>query len=201
MGNRKVFLKLGKRLNNVVRIFAVILITLALGCTNKSQHAGAETASISSSIDSASVERFITEAELNHDTTIIYKRYSDYGLVEDFNGDGYPESVSLVANSKTNEIGVRILDGANPKLVNIYGAGNQFEGGKNLRWIKSLETVPSGFYVAPTLFDSNSGDILGLDSAKGFILKSPAFQLSPAEFHGSKIVYWNGSSYSWIHQE
>ena len=196
MGSRKVFLKLGKRLNNVLRLFLSFAIALILGCSQdeeKRTQGNSEANLLSDTI--------VPRSEVNHDTTVIYKRYSDYGLVEDFNGDQYPESVSLVANSKTNEIGVRIVDGKNSDLVWIFGAGNEFDGTRNLRWIKMMESIPSGFYISPTLFDSISGDIIGLDSAQGFVLQNLAFQVAPEESHVSKVFYWDGTGYSCIHRE
>ena len=196
MGSRKVFLKLGKRLNNVLRLFLSFAIALILGCSQdeeKRTQGNSEANLLSDTI--------VPRSEVNHDTTVIYKRYSDYGLVEDFNGDQYPESVSLVANSKTNEIGVRIVDGKNSDLVWVFGAGNEFDGTRNLRWIEMMESIPIGFYIAPTLFDSISGDMIGLDSAQGFVLQNLAFQVASEESHVSKVFYWDGTGYSCIHRE
>ena len=178
-------------------IFAVLFM---MGCarisTEQQSKDAVEIVETSKSIITSS-----DSARTKIDTSIDYTRYSDYGLVEDLNGDNYPELVTLVANSKTNEIGLCIVDGKDKGNVTMFGAGNEINGMKNLRWIKSMEAIPKGFFIAPTRFDSVTGDILGVDSAHGLVLKNIAVQVAPKESHSSAIVHWNGTDYSWMHQE
>ncbi len=135
------------------------------------------------------------------DSTVKYVRYSDNGLVEDFNGDGHPDLVTLVANSKTNEIGVRIVDGSNSEDFKVFGAGIEVQGMTNLRWIESLETIRAGQVIQPTLVNLATGDILGPDTANSIVLRTMAFRLIPKEGHSSGVIYWNETDYYWMHQE
>ncbi|MCF8276704.1 MAG: hypothetical protein K9J17_08220 [Flavobacteriales bacterium] len=176
---------------------ALFMVVIAVGCHSSNEEkepALNETTGIS---DAKADEG----AAIDYDTTVNYTRYSEYGLVEDFNGDGYSELVSLVANSSTNEIGVRIIDGKNAEQLSIFGAGREVNGIANLRWIGSMEFIPEGFYIAPTIIDAQTGDILGSDSINGFYLKTKAIHLLPKHGHSSGIIYWSGSGYAWMHQE
>ncbi len=178
--------------------FSLICIPIIffISCSEHGQRDGPEISG-SDSMEITSSEKRVAA----YDTTVNYIRYSEAGLVEDLNGDGFQELVSLVANSKNNQIGVRIVDGKNSGKFHVFGAGNEVDGMTNLLWIGSMNIIPKGFYVAPTLIDSDTGDMLGLDSVKGFLLQTNAIHLLPKKGLSSAIIYWNEHDYSWMHQE
>ncbi len=185
-------------MNRIALVIGVVL--LMIGCAHIStEQESKEDVAIADTTKSLAV--LVQSGMTKIDTSIIYTRYSDYGLVEDLNGDNFPELVTLVANSKTNEIGLRIIDGKDRGNVTMFGAGNEINGMKNLRWIKLMKAVPKGFFIAPTNIDSLTGDVLGIDSIRGIFLRNIAVQVAPQESHSSAIVYWNGTDYSWMHQE
>ena len=174
----------------------LIPILFLFGCNQ--QHGTSVSSSSETGVPSESLSEHSYIAK--YDTTAEYLMYSESGLVEDFNEDGFQELVSLVANSKNNEIGVRIIDGRISGRQYVFGAGNEVDGLSNHRWIASMELIPKGFYVAPALIDSLTGDKLGLDSANGFILKTNAIRLKPKYGHAGAFIYWDGKDYSWMGQ-
>ena len=133
--------------------------------------------------------------------TVRYINYSDEVLVEDLNGDGFPEVVSRVAEPKMNKIGVRVLDGREPDKFTVFGAGNEVDGMTNLLWIGSMKLIPIGETIAATLVDYETGDIIGPDTANQMLLENPAVLFLAKDTHGGGIMYWTGSEYAWMHLE
>ncbi|MCB9190472.1 MAG: hypothetical protein H6603_09845 [Flavobacteriales bacterium] len=133
--------------------------------------------------------------------TVRYVNYSEEVLVEDLNGDGFPEVISKVVEPKMNMIGVRVLDGKEPYKFKVFGAGNEVDGMVNLRWIGSMQLIPKGELIAPTLVDSLSGNIIGPDTANQLLLQNPAIFFKPKEVCGGGILYWTGKDYGWMHIE
>lgn len=133
--------------------------------------------------------------------TVRYINYSEEVLLEDLNGDGFPEVISRVAEPKLNQIGVRVLDGKEPDKFTVFGAGNEVDGQTNLLWIGSMKVIPVGETIAPTLVDGNSGDILGFDTANLVVLQHPAVFFLAKNSHGGGILYWTGTEYAWMNVE
>lgn len=132
---------------------------------------------------------------------IEYGQISDEILVEDLDGDGYPEVVSLVSGLTNKQIGVRVLDGKDSNNVVVFGAGNEVDGMTDLSWIEIMNVIPVGDTIAPTLVDQHSGNILGPDESRCTILDNPAISFRQKEVCGGGILYWNGTEYVWLHIE
>lgn len=66
--------------------------------------------------------------------------------------------------------------------------------GDDLLWVDNIELVPKGQFIAPTLIDDDTGDILGIDVEASFLLKAPAIIMTPAESEGALVIYFEGSN-------
>jgi hypothetical protein len=71
----------------------------------------------------------------------------------------------------------------------------------NLDWIDTFKTIPKGEIIAPTLVDSNTGDIIGDDETQKFKLIGTGIYMHVDESEGGGILYWTGEKYDWYHIE
>lgn len=119
----------------------------------------------------------------------------------DFNADGEDDFASLVTNQKNKFQGVLIIHKGNKDEYFVFGAGQEVDGMKNLNWIDIFKTIPKGETIAPTLVDSNTGDIIGVDETKNFKLIGNGIYMHVDESGGGGILYWTGNKYNWYHLE
>jgi hypothetical protein len=94
-----------------------------------------------------------------------------------------------------------IIEQNNSNQYLIFGAGVEINGMTNLSWIEVFETLPIGEVIAPTLVDSESGDIIGPDESQEFKLIGNGIFMTIEEGHGGGIIFWNGAKYVWYHVE
>lgn len=121
-------------------------------------------------------------------------------IVGDFNADGNTEWAGVVTDKNTLE-----------KMVFVYNSSNEartrlirnefFPNSEDLDWIESIELVPEGSAITPTLIDSISGDIIGPDFSRKITLPSDGIRLTSLEACGGGVLYWKDGEYHWINQE
>jgi hypothetical protein len=125
----------------------------------------------------------------------------DNVIYGDFNADEKEDFASIVTNLENGFQGVLIIHNKiNPEYV-VFGAGQEINGMKNLDWIDIFRTIPKGEIIAPTLVDSETGDILGEDKAKEFRLLGNGIFMHVDEAEGGGILFWSGDKYEWNHLE
>jgi len=119
----------------------------------------------------------------------------------DFNADGEDDFASLVTNKKNNFQGVIVIHKGDKHEYFVFGAGQEIDGMENLDWIDIFKVIPKGEIIAPTLVDSNTGDIIGDDETKKFKLIGTGIYMHVDESEGGGIIYWTGDKYNWYHIE
>jgi hypothetical protein len=119
----------------------------------------------------------------------------------DFNGDQIDDFASIVKNLDNGFKGVLIVHDNDNKEYFLFGAGNEINGMTNLDWIDIFNKIPKGEIIAPTLVDSETGDIIGPDESKEFRLIGDGIYMHVDEACGGGILYWTGKNYEWCHIE
>ncbi|MEQ9165122.1 MAG: hypothetical protein RLO12_02600 [Fulvivirga sp.] len=125
----------------------------------------------------------------------------DNVIYGDFNADGLQDFSSIVTNLQDGQTGIMIIEQNNSNQYLIFGAGVEINGMSNLSWVEVFETLPIGEVIAPTLVDSESGDIIGPDVSMEFKLIGNGIFMTVEEGHGGGIIFWNGTKYVWYHVE
>jgi hypothetical protein len=135
----------------------------------------------------------------------LYDKYSIDSLFKpssfeaDFNGDGKKDIVFQISDKVTKKRGILILHDGGTKFY-IFGAGKKFgNGGDDFKWLDawSLYTDKN---ASETVFDEETGDILG---SKEITLSNPGlmiFELSDGSPLAGGIIHWSNNKYHWIHQ-
>ncbi|MEO1054965.1 MAG: hypothetical protein AAFX87_30305 [Bacteroidota bacterium] len=163
-------------------------------------------------VNNISTDNFPTELEIQ-ETFPEYVKQTMHNLPDsilidvdnviygDFDGDGQQDFSSIVTNLKDGQTGIIIIEHSNTNQYLIFGAGVEINGMTNLSWVEVFQTLPIGKVIAPTLVDSESGDIIGPDASKEFKLIGNGIYLTVEEGHGGGIMFWNGTKYVWYHVE
>ncbi|WP_179333046.1 hypothetical protein [Winogradskyella costae] len=140
---------------------------------------------------------FVKNAKIPDSLKIVY----DEIIFGDFNGDGKEDFASTLINLENGNFGVLIIHNNEKTDYSIFGAGNEINGIKNLDWIETIETLPKGQVISPTLVDKETGDIIGQDESQNFKLIGNGIYMGVEESHGGGIIFWNGKEYKWYHIE
>ena len=117
----------------------------------------------------------------------------------DFNRDGTSDIAVLVAHKSNSKKGILLVHG---KTMSHYllGVGNSFgSGGDDFEWMDKWSLYTSE-YASETLFDDETGDILGGKEVK---LAGPGILVEANEDGAAVaggVIYWDGKNYTWIHQ-
>ncbi|MFY0675280.1 MAG: hypothetical protein JXQ87_17930 [Bacteroidia bacterium] len=123
-------------------------------------------------------------------------------LSGDFNGDNRLDYAGLVQNKINRQTGVIIINDTTIDQYYIFGAGKVVvRDMTDLRWIDIFEILPQGDTIAPTIVDKATGDIIGPDTSKSFVLTGNGINMGVSESSGGGIIFWNGNDYEWYHIE
>lgn len=125
----------------------------------------------------------------------------DHVIYGDFNADRREDFASIVTNLENGFQGVLIIHNKDQQEYLVFGAGQEINGMKNLNWIDIFKTIPKGEMIAPTLVDSETGDIIGDDTTKEFRLLGNGIFMHVDEADGGGILFWTGDKYEWYHLE
>ncbi len=126
---------------------------------------------------------------------------ADNVIFGDFNADGKDDFASKVTNLENGYQGVLIIHNSDNHEYLVFGAGQEINEMTNLDWIDIFKTLPIGEVIAPTLVDSETGDIIGPDETKKFKLIGNGIYMHVDEAGGGGILYWTGDKYQWCHIE
>jgi hypothetical protein len=132
------------------------------------------------------------------DSFLIDVEHVIYG---DFNTDEKDDFASIVTNLKNGFQGVLIIHNKAIQDFIVFGAGQEINEMRDLSWIHTFKTMPKGKLIAPTLVDSETGDIIGPDKTKEFRLLGTGIFMQADEADGGGILFWNGDKYEWYHVE
>lgn len=120
-------------------------------------------------------------------------------LQADFNRDGNADIAVLVNDKSKGRKGILVVHGKSD-AYHVFGAGKDFgSGGNDFKWLDNW-SLYSDKVASETLFDEETGDILG---GKEMKLAGPGILVEDYEDGfaiAGGIIYWNGKNYSWIHQ-
>jgi hypothetical protein len=121
----------------------------------------------------------------------------DNVIYGDFNADGKGDFASIVTNLENGLKGVLIIHNKEEQEYMVFGAGQEINGMRDLGWIDTFRTMPKGELIAPTMVDSETGDIIGPDMTKEFRLLGNGIFMHVDEAEGGGILFWTGDKYEW----
>ncbi|MEM7513117.1 MAG: hypothetical protein AAF388_19470 [Bacteroidota bacterium] len=122
-------------------------------------------------------------------------------ILGDFNADTREDMSALIENKHNRKTGVIIIHNQQVPDFKIFGAGKTVNGIDDLAWIDIFQSIPNGDTITPTLVDSISGDIIGPNLKKAFVLLGEGIFMHIDEASGGGIIFWDGEKYQWYHKE
>jgi hypothetical protein len=119
-----------------------------------------------------------------------------------FDDDPYLEKL-VFFELKDNRRGIMIFQENGD--YNIFGINQEDIGGhgivNDLSWIETIQILPRGEKIYKTIVDSESGDILGVDSTSYHKLMYESVQFGVEESGGGAVLYWENDRFDWIEIE
>ena len=92
-------------------------------------------------------------------------------------------------NGNYNILGINQEDIGAPGVIN------------DLSWIETIQILPRGEKIYKAIVDSESGDILGVDSTSYHKLMYESVQFGVEESGGGAVLYWENDRFDWIEIE
>ena len=190
-------------------LHTLTLLTLLISCTRPTETANEQTndsvTQTSMTSDSVRIENVNDSIlpdfakDVNLPVNILIDKSKI--IFGDFNADQNEDFASVVKNLDNGFHGVLIVHNNDKLEYFLFGAGNEINGMKDLDWIDIFEIIPKGKIIAPTLVDTETGDIIGPDESQQFRLLGNGIFMHIEEASGGGILYWTGEKYEWCHIE